>query len=1021
MSNQSSISRFRPSFIPLLTFFASLLLLIFIGPGSTQGFAAQVKLAWDTDPGATGYKLYYGYASRTYGTPVDVGNVTQYTLTGIQEGANCYFAVTAYDTNRNESAFSIELPCVTLIPAPCVNGSISPSSAVVDSLGMSQTFTITPSANYKISAVTVDGVSVGAVSSYTFSNVTTNHTIAPSFALISNTYAISASAGANGSISPSGSVSVSQGASQAFTITANTGYQIQNVLVDGTSVGAVTSYTFSNVTAAHTISASFAPKTYAINASAGANGSISPSGSVSVTQGASQAFTITANTGYQVQSVLVDGVSVGAVTSYTFSNVTAAHTISATFAAKTYAISASAGANGTISPSGSVSVTQGASQAITITANTGYQVQSVLVDGVSVGAVTSYTFSNVTANHSISVSFISPALLELNFEEGSGSTAKDSSGSGNNGSISGAAYTADSAVGSYALSFSGKGLVTVPAKSSLMPSNLSVAFWVKHTTDTSSSYGGIIQGAYGNGYSKGFRLLDYQNKPLGQINFGDAGPVWILGKAFVLGQWTHMVLTYDHQKISLYQNGVLVNAISETRNINWNTSASNLTIGLAQWYFKGLIDDVLMYNRALSSQEVGQLYAEKGTVSVATTSPNTVLSSRVSSNTVPSARTNYSVSAPFKKRSTTQNLSKQNTDTTSSHLLAGSGVLPGSGGWIEVLTPQGGEAALPVHVDWPEYNQLNGEMRVATGDIVGDGRDRIIVGLGRVKDAPGIPGGYFAVLDSDYSVLAWGQVEWPEYNEINGETRPACGDIDGDGIAEIIVGLGPGGEGRMEVFKYVDHQLKHVKWLQAGWQDYNRGNGEMRPACGDLNGDGKVEVIAGLGPIDGNPDIPGGVFFIFDQTSTGSTDLRDSSESDASGWGVINWPEYNRLNGESWPACGDVNGDGKDEIVLSLGKQGEGRFEILGFDMLQNRTQHIAWQQSLLSEGSTTHPACGRLETDAGDEIVIGFSRGGVGFMEVFGNADQKFQPLRQVQTQFEAFQKQESEIWPAVFRLKNQ
>jgi hypothetical protein len=50
--------------------------------------AAQVTLAWDanTDPAVTGYKLYYGYASRTYGTPVDVGKVTQYSQTGIEEG-----------------------------------------------------------------------------------------------------------------------------------------------------------------------------------------------------------------------------------------------------------------------------------------------------------------------------------------------------------------------------------------------------------------------------------------------------------------------------------------------------------------------------------------------------------------------------------------------------------------------------------------------------------------------------------------------------------------------------------------------------------------------------------------------------------------------------------------------------------------------------------------------------------------------------------------------------------------------
>ena len=188
MRNQSPIPRFHPGFI-LLSLFVCLFFLICIGPGSTQGFAAQVTLAWDanTDPTVTGYKLYYGKASRTYGTPVDVGKVTQYTLTGIQEGINCYFAVTAYDTNRNESAFSTELECFTLVPAPGVNGAISPSSAVVVSRGMNQTFTVTPAANYKCH-VTVDGASVGPVSSYTFSNVTATTAYPPVLQLLRQLY-----------------------------------------------------------------------------------------------------------------------------------------------------------------------------------------------------------------------------------------------------------------------------------------------------------------------------------------------------------------------------------------------------------------------------------------------------------------------------------------------------------------------------------------------------------------------------------------------------------------------------------------------------------------------------------------------------------------------------------------------------------------------------------------------------------------------------------------------------------------
>ncbi len=77
------------------------------------------------------------------------------------------------------------------------------------------------------------------------------------------------------------------------------------------------------------------PAALIINASAAANGTITPSGAVSVASGASQAFTITPNAGYTIASVTVDGVSLGAITTYSFTNVTAGHTITAAFAAST--------------------------------------------------------------------------------------------------------------------------------------------------------------------------------------------------------------------------------------------------------------------------------------------------------------------------------------------------------------------------------------------------------------------------------------------------------------------------------------------------------------------------------------------------------------------------------------------------------------------------------------------------------------------------------------------------------------
>lgn len=150
---------------------------------------------------------------------------------------------------------------------------------------------------------------------------------------ITATYKITASCNEGGTISPSGEVNVKKGESQSFTITPNTGYKIKSVTVDGSNQGTISTYTFSNVTAAHTITAEFEKLTYNISASCGTGGTISPSGTTSVAYGSSKTYTIQPMDGYEIADVIVDGKSVGAVTSYTFSNIAQAHTIKATFRA----------------------------------------------------------------------------------------------------------------------------------------------------------------------------------------------------------------------------------------------------------------------------------------------------------------------------------------------------------------------------------------------------------------------------------------------------------------------------------------------------------------------------------------------------------------------------------------------------------------------------------------------------------------------------------------------------------------
>ncbi|NOV02797.1 S-layer homology domain-containing protein [Paenibacillus planticolens] len=151
---------------------------------------------------------------------------------------------------------------------------------------------------------------------------------------------------------------------------------------------------------------------HTIYASTGSNGSISPSVSVSVPEGTDQIFTFTPDSGYMVDTLIVDGANETVTgNTYTFTNVTTNHVINVTFKQDPtqlplteYTITASAGSNGIISPRGSVIVTEGTNQTFAVMPNNGYMIDTLTVDSTTVTGST-YTFTNVTSNHTISVTF----------------------------------------------------------------------------------------------------------------------------------------------------------------------------------------------------------------------------------------------------------------------------------------------------------------------------------------------------------------------------------------------------------------------------------------------------------------------------------------------------------------------------------------------------------------------------------------------------------------------------------------
>ncbi len=240
------------------------------------------------------------------------------------------------------------------------------------------------------------------------------------------THTISVSAGANGSISPPGpTVTVNDGDTLTFTITPNGGYSVSDVLVDAVSQGGISSYTFNNITANHTISATFTNVVDTIFASKVGSGTISPTGTVLVAQGNNQIFTITPATGNHIDSVVADGVNLGAVAVDTFKNVVTNHTITAYFSINVYTITASvSGGNGTISPSGAVSANYGTDKIFTMTPNTGYHIDSVKIDGAYVGNTSPDTIKNIQANHTIVVKFkINSYTITASVTGGSGTIA----------------------------------------------------------------------------------------------------------------------------------------------------------------------------------------------------------------------------------------------------------------------------------------------------------------------------------------------------------------------------------------------------------------------------------------------------------------------------------------------------------------------------------------------------------------------------------------------------------------------
>ena len=285
---------------------------------------------------------------------------------------------------------------VVVTPNAGPNGSLSPSTPQTVPFGSTISFTVTPAANHHIDSVSGCGGSL-AGNLFTTAPLTANCTVSANFAI--DTHVVTASAGANGTISPL-QQTVDHGQVAVLTLAPAANHHVASVTgCGGNLVG--NTYTTAPVIADCAVNATFAIDTHTVTATAGANGSISPP-SQSVDHGATASLTVTPAANHHIDTVTGCGGNLVGNT-YTTAPVTADCSVSATFAIDTHTVTGSAGANGSIAPA-TQDVDHGSVATLTVTPDANHHIDTVTGCGGSLAGNT-YTTAPVTADCEVVATF----------------------------------------------------------------------------------------------------------------------------------------------------------------------------------------------------------------------------------------------------------------------------------------------------------------------------------------------------------------------------------------------------------------------------------------------------------------------------------------------------------------------------------------------------------------------------------------------------------------------------------------
>jgi hypothetical protein len=239
----------------------------------------------------------------------------------------------------------------------------------------------------------------------------------------------------------------------------------------------------------------------------------------------------------------------------------------------------------------------------------------------------------------------------------------------------------------------------------------------------------------------------------------------------------------------------------------------------------------------------------------------------------------------------------------------------------------------------------------ATGDLDGDGYDWLVAGPGPGPYHPPTVTVYTDEGDRDCSFLAYGT---PRYG-----VNIAAGDIDGDGMDEIVTGAGPGAVFGPHVRGWDYNDGAVVPLSEVSFMAYGTLRWGVNVACGDLDGDSMDEIVTGAGPGD-----------VFGPHVRGWK-LDHGMVRPVSG---VSFLSYGTNKYGVNVACGDIDGDGMDEIVTGPGPSEQFGSHVRGWDFdgtsltAMADVNFFAFTEPMLLGGAVV--ACGDIDNDRIDEIL---------------------------------------------------